>query len=799
MEKYSVPVERLKRECKVKDELGDFNEINKPEAYKGVIGQERAVLAMEFGLGMDAPGYNIFVVGPHGTGKSTYTEAIVLQASERMKKLPRDWCYIHNFKNEDRPKIVDFPSGEGRVFQKDMEELVEDLKDQVSKAFEDGEYEGKRDHIIMTLQEKLDRQYQEIKKEAKGEGFEMKPVPPRFVFIPMKDGVQMPPDVFENLSPEEKKSLDEKGRRLARSLDDTLKESQRLEDGAKEQMIKLEESITFQVVKPRVQQIKLKYSGVLKVQDYLDELMKDVVEHHKIFLPKGPQADNREGSPFMPEEKDPFIRYQVNVFVNNGSCTSAPVVLEPNPNYYNLFGKLEYKSHMLSMNTDFTMLRPGAIHHANGGFLILQMRDILQDPYAWETLKKAIKHRKAVVENIGEQYRLVPAGTIRPEPMPLDLKIIIISDPQIYYLLYSLDDDLQRLFKVRVDFDVDMPRTKENLRQYVSFVNGLCQRENLLPFTRDAVGKVIEYGSRIASDQNRLSTRFNKVTEVIYESSAMASKDRAKEVEDVHVRKAIEERKIREDRLEERIREQIIKGNILIHTQGMEVGQINGLSVLDTGGYMFGIPTRITARTYAGDEGVINIERETKMSGSIHTKGVLTLSGYLGGTFAQKYPLGLTAQVTFEQSYGVIDGDSASSAELYAILSSLSDVPISQGIAVTGSVDQRGEIQPIGGVTEKIEGFFDVCREKGLDGSQGVMIPMQNVDNLMLKDEVITAVKDGLFHIYAIKSIDEGIEVLTGKPAGRTAHGGFTKGSVFDLAYRKLKGFSEAIHTMKRS
>ncbi len=792
MEKYAVPIERLKKVCDVDLELGDYSEAEKPEAYKGVIGQERAVLAMEFGLGMDAPGYNIFVVGPHGTGKSTYTEAIVMQASLRMKKLPRDWCYIHNFKNEDRPKIVDFPAGKGRTFQKDMEDLVEDLKDQVAKAFEDGEYEGKRDRIIMTLQEKLDRQYQEIKKEAKSEGFEMKPVPPRFVFIPIKDGMQMPPDVFESLSPEEKKSLDEKGRRLARSLDDTLKESQRLEDGAKEEMKKLEESITFQEL------LKSRYQGFRKIEEYLDELMKDVVEHHKIFLAKAPQEESREASPFMQEEKDPFTRYQVNVFVNNRSCVSAPVVLEPNPNYYNLFGKLEYKSHMLSMNTDFTMLRPGAIHHANGGFLILQIKDILQDPYAWETLKKAIKHRKAVVENIGEQYRLVPAGTIRPEPMPLDLKIIIISDPEIYYLLYSLDDDLQRLFKVRVDFDVDMPRTTENLRQYVSFVNSLCEKDNLLPFTRSAVGKVIEFGSRIASDQNKLSTRFNKVTEVIYESSAIASQEEAVEVLDIHVKKALEERKDREDRLEERIREQITKGNILIHTEGSEVGQINGLSVLDTGGYMFGIPTRITARTYAGDEGVINIERETKMSGSIHTKGVLTLSGYLGGIFAQETPLGLTAQVTFEQSYGGIDGDSASSAELYAILSSLSDVPIRQGIAVTGSVDQRGEIQPIGGATEKIEGFFDVCREKGFDGSQGVMIPMQNVDNLMLKDEVISAVKDGLFHIYAIKSIDEGIEVLTGRSSGRNTDKGFVEGSVFDLAYKKLRRFSEAIHAMKR-
>jgi len=793
MEKYTVPIERLRKKCHVEQEIGRFGNTLELDATEGVIGQDRAVLAMEFGLAMDAPGYNIFVVGPHGTGKSTYTEAIVEKASERMRNLPKDWCYIHNFRDEDRPRIIAFPAGTGKAFQNDTHDLVEDLRELVSKAFEDGEYEEKRDHIILSLQEKLDQQFNGMKEEARKEGFDMKPVPPRFVFIPLKDGKQMLPEVFEKLTPEEKKQLDEKGRKLTKSLDETLKESQRLEDQAKEDMRELEQSIALSVIRPRVEIVKEKYSAYDKVMTYMEELIEDAAYNHKAFLQSQQPEKEKETSLFTPEEKDPLQKYAVNVFVNNETCESAPVVIEPNPNYYNLFGKLEYKSHMLSMSTDFTMLRPGAIHRANGGFLILQIKDVLRDANAWETLKKAIEHQKAVVENIGEEYRLVPSGTIRPEPVPLDLKVIIISDPEIYYLLYAYDDDLKRLFKVRVDFDVDMPRTPENLKEYASFVTTLTKKENLLPFKGDALGKVIEYGSRIAGDQNRLSTRFNKVTEVIYEAEALAKSRGKSEVEESHVMEAVKERIRRENRLEERIREQILEGKVIIHTEGEEVGQINGLSVLDTGGYAFGMPTRITARTYAGDQGVINIERETKMSGSIHTKGVLTLSGFLGGVFAQKFPLGLTAQVTFEQSYGGVEGDSASSAELYAILSSLSDVPLTQAIAVTGSVDQRGEIQPIGGVTEKIEGFFDVCKAKGLTGGQGVMIPVQNIDNLMLKDEVIAAVEEGVFRIYAVRSIDEGIEVLTGMPSGRKKEGGFTEGSVFDLADRKLKGFAEAI------
>lgn len=792
MEKYTIPLDKLKKVCDYENELDFHGSSLEAPQFEGVIGQDRAVSAMEFGLRMNAAGYNIFVVGPHGTGKSTYTQTIVAKIAQN-GKIPQDWCYINNFSDEDRPYVVSFPAGLGKVFKKDMDNLIVELRSSISKAFDESDYEERRDKIISDLQSKLDEMYRNIRNEASKSGFSMRQVPPRYIFYPVKNGMQLPQEEYDRLSPEEKKDLDEKGRRLTKMLDESLRESQKLDDDAKKEMRKLENEIALTAALPKVTMLKIKYADYPRIVEYFQEALDDIVEHHKAFRVVE-SSEEKVSIPFQQAEPDPITRYNVNVFVNNESCTGAPVVIEPNPNYYNLFGKLEYNSQMLSISTDFTMIRPGSIHRANGGFLIIQAKDILSDPFAWETLKKALKYRKALVENIGEQYRLVPAGTIRPEPVPLDIKVIIICDPELYYLLYSLDEDVQRLFKVRVDFDVDMPRTRENLHQYASFISSLCTKEKLLHFNQAALGKVIELGSRIAGDQNKLSTRFNKMTEVIYEAAAQAELDHADLVDAIHVERAIKEKKKRDDRLEERIHEEIFKKRILINTEGVETGQINGLSVLGSGGYAFGLPTRITARTFAGTEGIINIERETQMSGSIHTKGVLTLSGYIGGKFAQSRPLGLTAQVTFEQSYGGVEGDSASSAELYAILSSLADAPINQSIAVTGSVDQRGDIQPIGGATEKIEGFFDICSMRGLTGKQGVIIPIQNIDNLMLKDEVLEAVKEGKFHLYAVERIEEGIEILTGVPAGELNEDGvYPEGSIFQRVDQKLKSFSIAL------
>lgn len=797
-ERYRIPLEKLRKVCNLDKELDFCSSTREVAPFDGVIGQERAVRSMQFGLDMDTPGYNIFVVGPNGTGRSSYANAIVARTAVSGQE-PDDWCYLNNFINEDQPWAVSLPPGGGRIFQKDMDELVKDLKVALPKAYEENTYVQRKTAIITTLQHNMEELYRAIDEEARTEGFTMRQIPPRFMFMPIKNGQPMPPEDFEKLTPQERQDLDERGRKLTKRLDETLRTGQTLEKEARTQMEELEKQVAYSSAGPLVGRLHDKYADFKRIVEYLDSALKDIVEKHDVFvMPETPEAKN----PMMMQmpsgpETDPYIRYRVNVLVNNEKCSGQPVIIEPTPNYYNLFGKIEYNSQMFSMSTDFTMIRPGALHKANGGFLILQAKDILTDPYVWETLKKALKHGKAIVENIGEQYRLVPTGTIKPEPIPLNVKVIIISNPQIYDILYTLDEDFQKLFKVRVDFDIEMPRSLANICQYASFVSFICRRDNLKDFSRSGLGKVIEYGSRLAGNQNKLSTRFNDVTETIYEAAALAAYEGSELVEASHVSKAIEERKYRANRIEEKIQEQIIEKKMLISTEGMVVGQLNGLSVMETGGYAFGLPSRITARTYAGTGGVINIERETEMSGNIHSKGVLTLSGYLGGKFAQKKPLGMTAQITFEQSYGGVDGDSASSTELYAILSSLSGVPLKQSLAVTGSVNQRGEIQPIGGATEKIEGFFDICRSRGLSGEQGVIIPVQNIDNLMLKDEILTAVGEVKFHVYAVKSIEEGIEILSGVHAGTTDEDGkFEEGSVFHRAQKKLEEYGKAMEKL---
>jgi len=475
-DRFRVPLEKLRKICECSEELANCGSSGEAPSYEGVIGQDRAVESMHFGLSMDVPGYNIFVVGQHGTGRSTYTQTILQQAAIR-RPAPWDWCYVNNFLDKDRPVAVSLPAGQGKAFQKDMDLLIEDLKSSMPKAFEQGAYEQKRDAIVRNLQETMEKLYGNVEQEAEREGFAMKQVPPRFVFIPVKDGVPMPQDQYEKLSQQERAVLDEKGRRLMKRLDESMRQGQELERQAREEMIELERQVAMSAAAQRVGVLKAKYADVPKIVEYLFMVLKDIVDNYNIFrageAPKAPEMpQNLQG---FKEETDPFVRYKVNLFVNNERCKGAPVIIESNPTYYNLFGKLEYRSHMLSVSTDFTMLRSGAIHRANGGYLVLQAKDILTDPYVWEALKKALKYRETAVENIGEQYRLIPAGTLRPEPLPLDLKIVVISNPQLYYLLYTLDDDFQRLFKVKVDFDVDMPRTPVNICQYAVFYRGNLQ------------------------------------------------------------------------------------------------------------------------------------------------------------------------------------------------------------------------------------------------------------------------------------------------------------------------------------
>ncbi|OPX88822.1 MAG: Lon protease [Pelotomaculum sp. PtaB.Bin104] len=595
-----------------------------------------------------------------------------------------------------------------------------------------------------------------------------------------------------------RQEIEEKGRGLQKKMDESFRTGQTLEKQANEKIKDLEKQITLSAAGPLIEKLVEKYSIFPAIVSYLKDCLKDISKNSDAY--RGQTAE--QASPVMPippqfqqDEADFFTRYKVNLFVSNKQNGGAPVILEPSTNYYNLFGKIEYRSQVFSMRTDFTMVKAGAIHRANGGYLILQAKDVLSDPLVWDTLKKAIKYRQAGVENIGEQYRLVPTVTLRPEPVPFNAKVILIGSPQLYQILYSFDEDFRKLFKVKVDFDTEMPRSLDNMCKYTSLVSAVCREHHLKHFDWTGVAKLTEYGSYLAGSQNKLTARFNEIIEILYEAAALAQTDDTELVQAKHVDKAIKERRYRSNRIEEKIQEFIINGKIMIDTGGSVIGQVNGLAINELGGFAFGRPVRITARTYMGRGGIINIEREAQMSGSIHSKGVLILAGYLGGKFAQKKPLGLTAQITFEQLYDGIEGDSASSAELYAILSSLSGLPLTQSIAVTGSVNQFGDIQPIGGATEKIEGFFDICQARGLTGEQGVIIPIQNIDDLMLKEEVLEAVHSGKFHVYAVKNIEEGIEILSGNIAGTTgADGTYPEGSVMSLVDKKLNEYSKDLN-----
>jgi lon-related putative ATP-dependent protease len=812
IEKYKVPVDKLKSECSICGDLNFCQTSKDVSVLEGVIGQDRAVKSMEFGLAMEATGYNIFVLGPQGTGKTTYAQTVVSKAASK-RDVPDDWCYINNFSEWDKPLAISLPAGQGKVFQKDMEKLITNLVVYIPKAFEGSNFQQQKDDIIQKTNKQMTEILRDIDKIARNAGFGIQQAAQRILLIPLVENRQITQEEFNKLTEEEREIIDKKRNKTAKEIDDKIKEGQMVQRLAEEKAVEIQKQTAKETAEPFIEQLKEKYKDFSQIVDYLDKVMKDAAENHIIFSSvrhslneniitklqddsgslDGEEKNIFEKAASAQDSKDPFTRYKVNLFINNENTKGAPVITESSPYYYNLFGKIEYKSHMMSTMTDFTMIKPGAIHKANGGYLILQAKDLLMDPFAWGTLKKALKYKEAVVENIGEQSRYVPTVTLKPQPIPLNVKIILIGSYYFYQFL-AADEDFRKLFKVNVDFDVEMDRTQENIQNYVSFIASMCKNENLKHFNCEGLAKVVEYGSRLSDNQNKLSTRFNIVSEIVYEASALAEAGNSEYVEGKHVNQAINNKKYRSNRIEEKMQEQIFNKKVLIDTEGAVVGQVNGLSVMGVSDYSFGLPSRITARTYTGKEGIINIERETKMSGNIHSKGVLTLNGYLGGKFAQEKPLGLTAQITFEQLYGGVEGDSASSAELYAILSSLSDVPIKQNLAVTGSVNQMGEIQPIGGVNEKIEGFFDICSLKGLTGDQGVIIPVSNIDNLMLKDEVIEAVNNNQFHIYAVTKIEEGIELLTGVKAGeKDIYGEYEKDSIFYLANNKINEFNKVL------
>jgi len=762
---------------------------------EGMIGQERAMRAMEFGLKVRNPGYNIYMAGVPGTGKTTYAQALVSEVA-RGQKPPDDWCYVYNFDDPDRPLALRLPPGKGAEFQRDMEELVQDLKVHIPRVFESADYEQQRSETMSKYQARISEILRNLVERARAHGFALQQTAAGFLVAPLIHGQPITSEQYQELPEDMRREIEERGTQVQEWISEAQRQVRLLEKEARGAIRELEQRIARVAVGPLIERLQEKWRDFPLVGNYLSRVEQDVREHLDEFR----SADGESPPvplPFMPprqERESAVLRYRVNLLVNNAGAQGAPVVVETNPTYYNLFGAVEYRSHMGVMVTDFTMIRAGALHRANGGYLILQARDVLTNPGAWEGLKRALKNRSIQIENMGEQFRLIPTRTLRPEPIPLDVKIILVGNPLLHMLLYYYDEDFRKFFKIKADFDTEMPRTPENLEGYFRFLSSLCRREGIRHLDRTAVAKVVEYSSRLAGSQKKLSTRFNEVVEVVYEANVWAEADGSPVIRASHIEKAIEEKVYRSNRIEEKIREMIAEGKILVDVDGAVVGQVNGLSVIQVGDYTFGRPSRITARTFLGEEGVVNIERETEMSGNIHSKGVLILGGYLGGKYAQDKPLSLSARLVFEQTYEEVEGDSASSTELYALLSSLSGLPIRQDLAVTGSVNQNGEIQPIGGVNEKIEGFYAVCKVKGLTGRQGVIIPYQNVDDLMLKEEVVEAVRAGKFHIYAVRTVDEGIELLTGVPAGTLQPDGtYPEGTVHYLVDRKLREMAEKL------
>jgi len=745
--------------------LFEFETTDELEPISDIIGQQRAVRAMEFGLKIEKKGYNIFVSGPTGTGKTTYARLAVSKIAKE-KSVPDDILYVYNFSKPEKPIALFLKAGMGYEFTKDMEKLVNEVKREINKVFDDEAFEVQRQEIIDIYQKKSAEIFEKLEEQAKAEGFIIQRSPQGFITVPLKEGKPMSQEEFDALSDEERKAIEEKGRSLQPKIDEALRRVRLVDREAREELLKLERKTALAAINPIFEEITAKYAEFEGVVNYLKEVKDDMIKNlnaiRQASREKGEDglefsAIFAQGSP----KEDFYIRYRVNLFVDNRNTEGAPVVIETNPTYYNLFGKIEGKASFGTVVTDFTMIKSGAIHRARGGYLIVQAEDLFKDPFAWDTLKRTLKNGEARIENIGEQYRVIPTVTLKPQPIPVDVKVILIGSPLYYYILNEYDEDFRKLFKIRVDFDVEMKKTKENLKNYAAFVCHICKNDGLLHFDKEAVAKVIDYSSRLAEDKTKLSTRFNEIVELLYEASAWAEIEGEKTVKKHHVQKAIEEKAYRSNRVEEKLLQMIEKGEIILDVSGKKVGQVNGLSVLDIGDYTFGQPSRITATTYLGDAGVVNIEREVKLSGKIHEKAVLILSGYLGEKYAKDMPLAISASITFEQNYGGVEGDSATCAELIALLSSISGIPVRQDIAITGSLDQHGNVQPVGGVTHKIEGFYHACKIKGLTGTQGVVIPSQNIDNLMLKDEVLQAVKEGKFHIYSAETIDDVIEIMT--------------------------------------
>jgi predicted ATP-dependent protease len=766
-----------------------------------IVGQDRALRALKTGMAMRQSGYNIFATGLPGTGRSTTIKTLLAEVGQIQVELT-DKLYVHNFKDPDSPVCMTLPAGLGTAFKRDMGSFLADLLKSIPAVFESRRYQEQRKQTLEHFQDRQRSVLRDFEKKVKERGFEVVQVQggstARPEIVPVVDGNPVSMDQMHQkaesgeITREELTLLIQRQAELDGQMDIVMREMRNIERKAKRSLEDLNHTVVVPVVEELISDLEERYQSP-EVHDFLKDLKADVLANLARFHQKEETQPSILGM-HVPREEDQFLEFQVNVLVDNGSVSGMPVVVEKNPRYKNLFGTIE---RVIDRNgiwrTDFTHLKAGSMLKADGGYLVIHALDAITEPGVWPTLKRVLRNGQLEIQSY-EAGIFGYSSALKPEPVDLNVKVIMIGDSYTYQLLYSLDDDFREIFKIRADFDTEMPNVDRSIRSYISFIKGVTDREKLLPFEISGVAEVVEYGVRLSGRQNKLSTRFSILADVLREASYWAENAKASSVSAEHVRRAIEERIERVRLVEEKIQEMIIEGSLLVDTDGAVVGQVNGLSVYQMGEHEFGKPSRITAKTSMGRAGIINIEREADLSGPSHNKGVLILAGYLRAQFAQDKPLVLSASIAFEQSYAGVDGDSASSTEVYALLSSLSGTPLRQELAVTGSINQHGEIQPIGGVNLKIEGFFDVCRARGLTGKQGVLIPSTNVPDLMLRRDVVEAVRDGQFHLYAIRTVDEGIELLTGKKAGkRLKSGRFEPNSINALVDRKLAGFGKNV------
>lgn len=796
---HIVPVEKLR--WKIDTDTLPFENTEDIKPLKEIIGQKRGVEAFRFGMGMDKPGYNIFVTGASHTGRSSTVKKLLEEISKKKGSVPEDLCYVNNFNNPEAPILFQLKAGMGRAFKKDIHDFVETLKKDVPQLFESQDYLNRKKEIMEKYEIKGKEFFKNLDNKVREQGFALVDIQVGQVkrpgIMPLVDGKPVDIDEIEKMVEKERFSKDkfekmkEKYSELRKDIDQIFLELRDMQKGLQENVEKMDHLMFKQMADEVASPIRKKFKGK-NISNYLNEIIHDMTDNLQIFAQQSQQTI--AGLSFVTPQGDSFLPYQVNLLVDNENQEGPPVIIESYPTYRNLFGSIEKVVDRSGVwKTDFSKIKAGSFIKANGGYLVLNLLEAIMEPGVWQSLKRSLKTEKMEIQTYDPFYLFTTSG-LKPEPIKVDIKVAIIADAYLYHLLYVYDEDVKKIFKVRADFDTSMDNNEQSVMQFAEFIKMKKDEDKLRPFDKEAIAALIEHAVRMTERKEKISTSFPAITDLLREADYWAGEDKKSIVREEHVGRAVEARIFRSNMVEEHIQEMIDRGTLMIDIDGEVVGQVNGLAVYSLGDYMFGMPSRITASTSIGRSGIINIEREAELSGNTHNKGVLILSGYLRKKYAQDKPLTVSASIAFEQSYSGVDGDSASSTEIYALLSSLSDIPLKQNIAVTGSVNQNGEVQAIGGVNQKIEGFYDCCRKIGFTGSQGVMIPQSNVKDLMLRKDVVGAAEEGKFHIYAVKTIDEGIEIMTGKKAGDIKPDGvYPKGTINYLVSKKLGDLAEKL------